>query len=279
VRDERVDPAADLYGAAYGKFLAGVREEMRREAYGEDIGQHSWLLADAYRRYLGWLALEPASQALDVACGAGGPALFLGRACGCQVQGMDIQAAAIAAANEMARASGLGGQVRFQQGDASQPLPFLEERFDSLLCIDAINHLPNRPRVLAEWRRVLKPGGQLLFTDPAIITGAISSEELAVRSSNGYFLFTPPGEDERLLDEAGFALLRREDSTADVAALAQRRFDTRVAHREALLALESQDAYERMQRFLAVAALLAGERRLSRSVFLARKTADPDQAQ
>jgi SAM-dependent methyltransferase len=273
-----VDSAADLYGAAYGKFLAGVREEMRREAYGEDIGQHSWLLADVYRRYLGWLALEPASRALDVACGAGGPALFLGRACGCQVQGMDIQAAAIAAANEMAREAGLDARVHFQQGDASQPLPFADERFDALLCIDAINHLLNRPRVLAEWRRVLKPGGRLLFTDPAIVTGLVSSEELAIRSSNGYFLFTPPGENERLLQAAGFALLRREDSTADVAALAQRRFDARAARREGLLALEGHDAYERMQRFLTVAALLAGERRLARMVFLARR-AEPEKGE
>lgn len=56
-----------------------------------------------------------------------------------------------------------------------------------------------------------------------------------------------------------------------MALLAQRRFDTRAAHREAVLALESQNAFEGMQRFLAVAAVLAGERRLSRMVFLARK--------
>ncbi|HEY7357123.1 MAG TPA: class I SAM-dependent methyltransferase, partial [Ktedonobacterales bacterium] len=266
-----MDPAVDLYGAAYSEFLAGAYEQARGEAYGEDIGQHSWLLADAYRRYLGWLALEPASWALDVACGAGGPALFLGRACGCQVQGMDIQEAAIAAANQMARAAGLDDRARFRQGDASHPLPFDAERFDALLCIDAINHLPNRSRVLAEWWRVLKPGGCLLFTDPAVVTGLVSNGELATRSSNGYFLFTPPGEDERLLDAAGFALLRRENSTADVSLLAQRRFDARAAHREALLALEGQDAYEGMQRFLTVAALLAGEGRLSRMVFLARK--------
>lgn len=266
-----MDHAVDLYGKTYSKFTVDVREQMRREAYGEDIGQNSWLLADAYRRYLGWLALEPASHALDVACGAGGPALFLARTCGCQVQGMDIQEAAIVAANQMAREADLSSRARFRQGDAGQPLPFADESFDALLCIDAINHLPNRPGVLAEWRRVLKLGGLLLFTDPAIITGCVSNEELAIRSSNGYFLFTPPGEDERLLDVAGFALLRREESTDDVALLAQRRFDAREARREALLALEGQDAYEGMQRFLTVAGMLARERRLWRTVFLARK--------
>ncbi len=266
-----MDQPVNLYGATYGQFLAEVREQARREAYGEDIGQHSWLLADAFRRYLGWLALEPASQALDVACGAGGPALFLARTCGCHVQGLDIQEAAIAAANQMAREATLDTLAHFQQGDASQPLPFASDRFDALVCMDAINHLPNRPRILLEWQRVLKPGGRLLFTDPAILTGLVSNEEVAIRSSNGYFLFTPPGEDERLLQAAGFELLRLEDSTADVAMLAQRRFDARQAHREALLSLEGQDAFESMQRFLTVAAQLAGERRLSRAVFLARK--------
>lgn len=266
-----MDQPVDLYGATYGKFLEGVHEQTRREAYGEDIGQHSWLLADAYRRYLGWLALEPASHALDVACGAGGPALFLARACGCHVEGLDIQEAAIAAANQMTREAALDTRARFQQGDASQPLPFATDTFDALVCIDAINHLPDRPRVLREWQRVLKPGGRLLFTDPAILTGLVSNEELAIRSSNGYFLFAAPGEDERLLQAAGFELLRQEDSTADVAMLAQRRFEARQAHREALLPLEGQDAFESMQRFLTVAAQLAGERRLSRTVFLARK--------
>jgi SAM-dependent methyltransferase len=261
----------NLYGAAYGQFLGDVYEQVRREAYGEDIGQHSWLLAEAYRRYLGWLALESVSSILDVACGAGGPALYLGRTCGCQVQGMDIQEAAIAAANQQARAAQLDARVRFRQGGAGQPLPFASDSFDAILCIDAINHLPQRPRVLLEWRRVLKPGGHLLFTDPAIISGVVSNEELAVRSSNGYFLFTPPGENDRLLVAAGFEVLRQEDSTEAVASLAQRRHDARVAHREALLALEGEESFEAMQRFLTVAAMLAGERRLSRMVFLARK--------
>ena len=90
-------------------------------------------------------------------------------------------------------------RVRFQRGDAGHPLPFADEGFDALLCIDAINHLPDRQRIFKEWWRVLKPGGRLLFTDPAILSGPVSNEELAVRSSNGYFLFTPSGEDERLL--------------------------------------------------------------------------------
>ncbi len=78
--------------------------------------------------------------------------------------------------------------------DASDALPFADAQFDALVCIDAINHLPGRLSVLREWRRVVKEDGLILFTDPITVTGLLSNEEIAIRSSIGYFLFTPPGE-------------------------------------------------------------------------------------
>ena len=52
--------------------------------------------------------------------------------------------------------------------------------------------------------RVLRAGGRLVFTDPLVVTGALTADEIAVRSSIGFFLFVPAGLDERLLDQAGF---------------------------------------------------------------------------
>jgi SAM-dependent methyltransferase len=46
-------------------------------------------------------------------------------------------------------------------------------------------HLPDRGRLLGECRRVLRPGGRLLYTDPVVVTGRVSSEESATRSSMG----------------------------------------------------------------------------------------------
>ena len=84
-------------------------------------------------------------------------------------------------------------RTHFQQADASQPLPFEDASFDAILCIDAINHLPDRLAVLREWRRLLKPGGRMLFTDPLVVTGILSSEEVAIRSSMGLAFFAPAG--------------------------------------------------------------------------------------
>ena len=52
--------------------------------------------------------------------------------------------------------------------------------------------------------------------DPIFVTGILSNEEVVARSSVGYFLFTPVGEDERLLEEAGLRLLRSEDLSSAV---------------------------------------------------------------
>jgi ubiquinone/menaquinone biosynthesis C-methylase UbiE len=62
-------------------------------------------------------------------------------------------------------------RVSFQLVDAGQRLPFPDASFDALFCDDAINHLPDRARLFADWHRVLKPGGRLLFTDPVVVTG------------------------------------------------------------------------------------------------------------
>ena len=67
---------------------------------------------------------------------------------------------------------------------------------------------------LREWARLLHPGGRLLFTDTAVLTGAIAKAELDMRASIGAFLLVPPGLDEEAIRAAGLALLCRDDRTS-----------------------------------------------------------------
>ena len=259
------------YEAMYGRFDLDVHERVRRETYGEDIGQNSWLTADDYRAWIDWLALAPEAEVLEIGSGSGGPALYLARTTGARVTGLDVSAAGVTAGTAQARAQRIDHLVRFLQADATRPLPFAAGRFDAVVCIDAINHLPDRAAVLAEWHRVLRSGGRLLFTDPAVVTGPIADDEIAARTLNGPATFAQPGEDERLLAAAGFRLLRREDATASAALIAGRRLAARTRHRAALIAVEGEEKFERGQRLYAAVQTLAADGRLSRYVFLAER--------
>jgi SAM-dependent methyltransferase len=43
-------------------------------------------------------------------------------------------------------------------------LPFVDESFDTVCCIAALNHIPERERFLAEGFRILQPGGRFIMT-------------------------------------------------------------------------------------------------------------------
>jgi SAM-dependent methyltransferase len=131
-----------------------------------------------------------------------------------------------------------------------------------------------RLSVLRDWYRVLRPGGRALFTDAMVVTGIVSHEELAIRSSIGFYLFVPPGENERLLGEAGFTILHIQDVTDNAVQVSRRWRDARVRHREALVAREGQANYDGLQRFLDCVHTLSVERRLSRYAYLAEKQHD-----
>jgi SAM-dependent methyltransferase len=170
----------------------------------------------------------------------------------------------------------LAERVRFEHLDAGQPLPFPDGSFAAVLCIDAINHLPDRPAALAEWARLLRPGGRLLFTDPIVVTGPLTNAEIGIRSSIAFFLFVPPGYDERVIAKAGLALVLSEDRTDNTAAVAGRWHTARAARAEVVRRIEGEETYEGQQRFFAVCAQVARERRLSRFVFVAAKLAPVD---
>lgn len=260
---------AGHYGAYYGDFAAEVYSEIRREEFGEDLGQNNWQTPAELETFASQLELQPGSHLLDVACGAGGPGLYVARVSGCDLTGVDREPSGLVNARRIAKETGLAGRARFVQADASEPLPFSEGSFDAILCLDALNHLPGRAGVFADWWRLLVPGGRLLVTDPVTVTGLVSSDELAARSSIGYFDFAPPGEDERLLAAAGFELKAVDDLTETVAGVARRRCTVRAERAAALREIEGDEGFERRQRFIDTVATLARERRISRFALLA----------
>ena len=263
----------DLFDSTYGHFETEVLARVRGKTFGEDIGQNSWTTADEYRRWAQALGLHEGSMVLEVASGSGGPSLFLAQEVGCRVYGVDINAHGIATANERSRAMGLDSRATFSKANADEPLPYSDETFDAILCVDSANHFPDRLQVLRDWGRVLRPQGKALFTDPVVVTGLVSNEELALRSSIGLFVFAPPGVNERLIEDAGLVLLALEDVTENAAMVSKRWHDARAADRAALVQFEGEERYEGLQQFFEMVCRLTSERRLSRFAYLFQKKA------
>jgi len=263
-------PRSGQYNAIYGNFAAELYAEIRREAFGEDIGQNSWLTAGEQDRFLQWLELSPGKTLLDVACGAGGPALRIAATTGCSVVGIDVHEQAVKTASSLAAQQGLAERAEFQATDATGQLPFPDASFDAITCVDAINHFPDRPQVIAEWARLLKPRGRLLFTDPITVTGALTNAEIAIRSSSSFYLFVPHGYDEQVIADCGLQLRVCENVTANMAKVSEARRAARAARSTALREIEGGETYDGQQEFLAVTARIAREGRLSRFVYVAQ---------
>ncbi len=122
---------------------------------------HAHKALELYRQGIGRLAVadqlvRPGQRLLDVGCGDGTFAGLVSKRFH-EVHGVDFSEVALA------RAAELG--VITRQADLDQEgLPFPDETFDQVVCLDVIEHVIDPVRLLSECRRVLAPRGFLLLT-------------------------------------------------------------------------------------------------------------------
>jgi SAM-dependent methyltransferase len=94
----------------------------------------------------------------------GGPARYLAWKTGCDVTGLDITASRVEGATELTRIAGLSSSVRFVHGNALA-MSFQDTSFTLAIAQESFAHIPDKPRLLAECARVLRPTGRLVFSD------------------------------------------------------------------------------------------------------------------
>ena len=265
------------YDKLYAHFDSPLMRQLRAEAYGQDIGQHSWVTAEELLADIPKLKLSPESRLLDLGCGPGGPLTYISAQTKCQAVGLDVSANAITAARDRAASLGLSQQITLQQADLNEPLPFTNAHFHAVVSIDVILHLRDRAAIFREVARVLAPGGRFLFTDAGVITGPVSSEEIQRRTPHGYAQFVPPDVNEQLLERAGFRvteragfrLVERSDRTPSLLRSAAGRLAARESRRIELEKLEGSPTFLQQQQYLQTVLALAQRAALSRIMYLA----------
>lgn len=156
--------------------------------------------------------MRPGFHVLDIGCGTGTLALMIAAACpGVTITALDPDPRALARAAAKARRSGV--QVQFDRGFADE-LPYPDAAFDRVFSSMMFHHVPRgeKPGVLREARRVLKPGGRLEFLDFAGGQHRFLAHVLRRRRPIG------AAEDRllRLMRDCGFAEARRLGSRATI---------------------------------------------------------------
>ncbi len=156
-------------------------------------------------------ALRPGERVLDVACGTGVVARLAAERVGATgtVAGIDINPGMLA----VARSVTPGGTPIEWYESSVEELPLPDESFDVVLCSLGTQFFPGRLAALREVRRILAPGGRLVFNAPGpaprifvVLAEALArhvAPELAA-FVNQVFSLHDTGELEQLIRDAGF---------------------------------------------------------------------------
>jgi len=103
-------------------------------------------------------------RVVDFCAGLGGPARYLAHRYGADVTGIELTPTRVNGAGELTRLVGLQNSVRVIEGNVMQvPLP--DDSVDVVISQEALLHVPDTERALAEAYRILRPGGLIAFTD------------------------------------------------------------------------------------------------------------------
>ena len=170
----------DSYEAMYDALPGGqlFNQIWRAKAYrGEfpiEFAHIGFLTLTEGERMLDLLRVTPDAVLVDLACGTGGPGLWAAQQTGASLIGIDPTASGVAAAHRRAVSTGLGERARFEQGTFAQTgLP--DGSADAVMSIEAFQYAPDKRAALAEFFRILRPGGTMAFigfeVDPARAIG------------------------------------------------------------------------------------------------------------
>jgi len=129
--------------------------------------------------------IRPGMRVLDVGCGIGEPARRIASRIDCEIVGLNIGCGQVRQGRELIARAGLAARVDIRHGNAlHMPLP--DGGFDAAICLEAAGDIcvraADKPRLLAELRRVLRPGGQVGFSDLVFDRPPTAAEDRALRA-------------------------------------------------------------------------------------------------
>ncbi len=211
---------------------------------GIDVAKASRLTVEMMLQRLSGLASD--SQLIDIGSGYGGAARYLAHNKGCHVTCVNISDVENSRNREMNHAASLDRLIDVKDG-SFENIPCKDASFDYAWSQDAILHSGDKERVLREVHRVLKPGGEFIFTDPMQREGVSPSEiqpvlnRIHLDSMGSFPLYIELGK------EIGLELVEKVDLTEQLTRHYQRIYDEIHLRENEIKGLISSDYLERMK--------------------------------
>ncbi|WP_433271431.1 class I SAM-dependent methyltransferase [Actinosynnema sp. CS-041913] len=152
-------------------FLVSERSEWLRRTFPTlldadlppEVEPFSFVPASGLEEVASAVRVGPGGLLVDIACGRGGPGMWVARRIGATLCGVDSSPVAVASAARRRDAFGLGASARFVVGDLTGT--GLDAGVaDAVMCVDAFQFTEDRDLAARELRRVLRPGGRLVLT-------------------------------------------------------------------------------------------------------------------
>ena len=143
--------------------LATIWREVYEEDYPQDASPFSFVTVPELHWLAGAMNVTDGQRFGDLACGRGGPTLFVARHTGAAVIGIDSSLVAVQAATLAARNRGVDNRASFIAADAAAS-GLRAGSVDAVMSVDALQLMPHRSAVIEEVGRILKTGGRFAFT-------------------------------------------------------------------------------------------------------------------
>jgi ubiquinone/menaquinone biosynthesis C-methylase UbiE len=148
------------------EYIPGMGKHYLLPLY--DVVHHVFGLRPIHQEMIALAGLRDGLRVLDVGCGTGNLLRSTGtRWPKVELSGMDPDPKALARARRKTLRAGL--EVRLERGFA-QEMPFPDDSFDRVFSSLMLHHLDtaSKDALLAEVRRVLRPGGVLVLADVTV---------------------------------------------------------------------------------------------------------------
>ncbi|MQA62155.1 MAG: methyltransferase domain-containing protein [Actinophytocola sp.] len=167
-------------------------------------------------RMAGKVSLTAGTRVLDVGSGYGGAARQIAKAHGCHVTCLNLSEVENERNRRLTAEQGLNDLINVVDG-SFEDLPFEDNQFDVVWSQDAMLHSGDRVRVLQEVSRVLRPGGEFVYTDPMASDGCDKESLAPILDRLHLDTMGSPSFYERELRRSGMFSIEFENLTPQLA--------------------------------------------------------------